>query len=51
MKLIGEAKTYWGEVEDCLEMRGKPPITDWIQIKQNLQEKYLPQSNKNKLLN
>jgi hypothetical protein len=42
MKLIGEAKTYWREVKDCLEMRGKPPISDWIKIKQNLQEKYYP---------
>jgi len=50
MKLIDEAKIYWGDVEDCLEMRGKPPITDWIKMKQKLQEKYLPQSYRNKLL-
>jgi hypothetical protein len=31
-------------------MRGKPPITNWIKMKQKLQEKYLPQSYKNKLL-
>jgi hypothetical protein len=31
-------------------MRGKPPITDWIKMKQNLQEKYLPQLYRNKLL-
>jgi len=31
-------------------MRDKPPITNWIKMKQNLQEKYLPQSNRNKLL-
>jgi hypothetical protein len=31
-------------------MRGKPAITDWIKMKQNLQEKYLPQSYRNKLL-
>jgi hypothetical protein len=31
-------------------MRGKPPITDWIKMKQKLQEKYLPQSYRNKLL-
>ena len=28
MMLIGEAKIYLRDVEDCLEMRGKPPITD-----------------------
>jgi hypothetical protein len=50
MMLIGETKIYWRDVEDCLEMRGKPPITDWIKMKQNLQEKYLPQSYRNKLL-
>jgi hypothetical protein len=42
MILITEAKTYWRDVEDCLEMRGKPPITDWIKMKQKLQVKYLP---------
>jgi hypothetical protein len=50
MKLIDEAKIYWIVVEDCLEIRGKPPITDWIKMKQKLQEKYLPQSYRNKLL-
>jgi hypothetical protein len=50
MKLIDEAKIYWRDVEDCLEMRGKPPITDWIKMKQKFQEKYLPQSYRNKLL-
>ena len=28
MMLIGKAKRYWRDVEDCLEMRGKPPITN-----------------------
>jgi hypothetical protein len=36
MKLIDETKIYWRDVEDCLEMRGKPPITDWIKMKQKL---------------
>jgi len=31
-------------------MRGKPLITNWIKMKQKLQEKYLPQSYRNKLL-
>ena len=30
MIVIGEAKFYWSDVDDCLEMRGKPLITDWI---------------------
>jgi disulfide oxidoreductase YuzD len=50
MILIGETKLYWRDVEDCLEMRSKPFITDWTKMKQKLQEKYLPQSYKNKLL-
>jgi hypothetical protein len=50
MKLIDEAKIYWIDVGDCLETRGKLLITDWIKMKQKLQEKYLPQSYKNKLL-
>jgi hypothetical protein len=33
MMLIGKSKTYWRDVKDCLEMRGKPPITDWIKMK------------------
>jgi hypothetical protein len=51
MKRIDEAKIYWRDIEYCLEMRGKPPITDWIKMKQKLQEKYIPQSYRNKLLN
>jgi hypothetical protein len=50
MMLIDEAKIYWRDVDDCLEMRGKPPITDWIKMKQKLQKKYLPHSYRNKLL-
>jgi hypothetical protein len=45
-----KGKRVVNEIEDCLEMRGKLPITDWIKMKQNLQEKYLPQSYRNKLL-
>jgi len=50
MKLIDEAKIYWRDIEYCLEMRGKPPITNWIKMKQKIQEKYIPQSYRNKLL-
>jgi len=50
MKQINKAKIYWRDVEDCLEMRGKPSIADWIKMKQKLLEKYLPQSYRNKLL-
>jgi hypothetical protein len=30
MIVIGETKFYWRDVDDCLKMRGKPLITDWI---------------------
>jgi hypothetical protein len=43
------AQLYWGDV-DCLEMRGKPLITNWTKMKQELQEKYLPRFYRNKLL-
>lgn len=44
------AQLYWGDV-DCLEMRDKPLITDWTKMKQELLEKNLPRSYRNKLLN
>jgi hypothetical protein len=50
MILIDESKLYWRDVEDCLEMRGMPLITYWTKMKQKLQEMYLPQSYRNKLL-
>ena len=28
--LIGKAKFFWRDVDDYLEMRGKPHITDWL---------------------
>jgi hypothetical protein len=42
MILIGEAKTYSRDIEDCLEMRGKPPITDWIKIRQKFRRSIYP---------
>ena len=50
MMLIDEAKLYWRDIENFLKMRGKPLITDWTKMKQKLQEKYIPQSYRNKLL-
>jgi len=40
--LIDEARLYWGDVDDCLKRRVKPPITDLTKMKQKLQEKYIP---------
>jgi len=50
MMHIGEAKLYWSDVKDCLEMKSKSLITYWTKMKQKLQYKYLPCSYKNKLL-
>lgn len=47
---ISETQFYEGDVGDCLERRGKPPITNRTKIKQKLQEKYLPYFYRNKLL-
>jgi len=50
MMLIGEAQLYLGDVKDWLERRSKPLIIDWTKTKQKLQEKYLVQSYRNKLI-
>jgi hypothetical protein len=44
MKLSGLAQLYWESVEESLARKGQPPITDWVEMKTKLQEKYLPHS-------
>ena len=44
MKLNGTAQLYWKTVKEFLVRRGQPPITDWVEMKTKLQEKYLPRS-------
>ena len=44
MKLNGTAQLYWKSVKEFLVRRGQPPITDWVEMKTKLQEKYLPRS-------
>jgi len=48
MKLSGTTQLYWESVG--LVMRGQPPITDWVEMKTKLQEKYLPRSYRGNLL-
>jgi hypothetical protein len=48
MKLSGTTQLYWESVG--LVMRGQPPITDWVEMKTKLQEKYLPRSYRENLL-
>lgn len=50
MELIGRAKLHWQNVELLLKRRRQPPITDWIEMKENLKEKYLPFSHQAELL-
>ncbi|GFZ18371.1 hypothetical protein Acr_27g0001100 [Actinidia rufa] len=46
MKLISRAKLFW----QSTEQRRQPPITDWVEMKEILREKYLPQSYQEKNL-
>lgn len=50
MKLSGTAQLYWESVEESLLRRGQPPITDWVEMKTKLEEKYLPRSYRGNLL-
>jgi hypothetical protein len=42
MKLIGEAKNYWYDVESLRLKRNKPIITYWEDMKETLRKKYVP---------
>ena len=44
MKLISRARDYWQDVEDLCIRKGKPPITDWEQMKEIIIERYIPPS-------
>ena len=46
MKLIGRAKLFW----QSTEQRRQPPVTDWVEMKEILKEKYLPQSYQGDML-
>ncbi|MQL76985.1 hypothetical protein Taro_009395 [Colocasia esculenta] len=50
MKLIGQAQTYWMNVETLLEQRGQDPIESWEEMKVKLREKYLPASFRQRLI-
>ncbi|GFY90459.1 hypothetical protein Acr_07g0006560 [Actinidia rufa] len=46
MKLISRAKLFW----QSTEQRQQPPVTDWVEMKEILREKYLPQSYQGDML-
>jgi hypothetical protein len=54
MKLSETTQLYWENVEKSFVRRGQPPITNWItnwiEMKNKLQEKYLPHSYRKNLL-
>ena len=50
MKLRGTAQLYWESVEESLITRGQPPITDWVEMKIKLEEKYYTRSYRGNLL-
>jgi len=50
MKLSGTTQLYWENIEKSLVRRGQPPITNWVEMKNKLQEKYLPHSYRKNLL-
>ncbi|KAK4477808.1 hypothetical protein RD792_017070 [Penstemon davidsonii] len=50
MKLVGQAKLYWINVERQLERAREEPITLWAEMKERLREKYVPLSYHQQLL-
>jgi hypothetical protein len=50
MKLSGTIQLYWKSVEESLVKRGQPLIIDWVEMKIKLEEKHLPHSYRENLL-
>ena len=44
MRLLGQAKLYWHNVERLAMHRRQEPISTWDEMKDKLHEKYLPTS-------
>jgi len=49
MKLVGQARQYWTNVEKLMKLRNQEPIQTWDEMKMKLQEKYLHVSYKQHL--
>jgi hypothetical protein len=47
---LSRTTQLWESVEEYLIRRGQPPITDWVEMKTKLEEKYLPRSYRGNLL-
>ena len=50
MKLVGQTRQYWTNVEKLIKLRNQESIQTWDEMKMKLQEKYLPFSYKQRLL-
>ena len=50
LKLVHQARLYWGNVERLARQRGDVPIVTWRAMKLRLREKYLPMSYHQRLL-
>jgi hypothetical protein len=50
MRLLGQAKYYWQNVERLTLHRGQETIRTWDELKDKLREKYLPPSYQQRLL-
>ena len=50
LRLVRQARLYWGNVERIIRQRGDMPITTWRAMKAKLREKYLPMSYHQRLL-
>ena len=50
MKLISRADLFWENLEETLRRLHKPPITDWLEMKDALLRNYLPPAYKSSLL-
>ena len=46
IKLVGQARQYWTNVEKLMRLRYQEAIQTWDEMKLKLQEKYLPASYK-----
>jgi len=42
MKLVGQARYFWSNVERLLAIRRQEPVRTWEEIRAKLNQKYLP---------
>ena len=50
MKLIGQAQTYWQNVESLLMQRHQPQVETWEEMKERLRQKYIPSTYRQRLV-